>query len=190
MRSGGRPRSRGAAAILLMCMVLLVSTCSDASAGASTTGGKDKLTGTVSGVAVHPLFGQLPFTDTTDGQSDGVATKGGGAITFDFSGLGFGIVALKYRYACLTADGNRSIHRFVITESSNEALAPVGTLGLSSVLDGRPDTDQAVFPFHPPAGGPPACSLEEAQIAFSAAHIAFTVTSGNWTVHDGLPGWP
>jgi hypothetical protein len=80
MRSGGRPRSRGAAAILLMCMVLLVSTCSDASAGASTTGGKDKLAGTVSGVAVHPLFGQLPFTDTTDGQSDGVATKGGGAI--------------------------------------------------------------------------------------------------------------
>ena len=52
------------------------------------------------------------------------------------------------------------------------------------------DTDRAVFPFDPPAGGPPPCSLEEAQAAFSAAHIAFTVTAGNWTVHDGLPTSP
>jgi hypothetical protein len=80
-------RSVGAAVLLAMC-ALLLSICSGAFADQSTAAGKDKLTGMVSGVAIHPMFGPLPFTDSTDGQSDGVNPKGGGTISFDFSHLG------------------------------------------------------------------------------------------------------
>jgi hypothetical protein len=195
MRSAHPGRRDVVAVALLTCALLLGSLCSNATADEPSTGGKDKLTGTVSGIAIHPTFGSLPFTDTTDGQSDGVNAKGGGTSTFDFSQLGLGVVELQYRYTCLTAIGNISIYRFVVSESSNEVIAPVGTPGLSSVVDGKntgsPDTDQALFPAPPPAPGVAPCSLDDRQILLNnASTIAFTVTAGNWTVHDGLPGAP
>jgi hypothetical protein len=195
MRSAHPGRRDAVAVAFLTCALLLSSLCSSAMAEERSTVGKDKLTGTASGVAIHPTFGSLPFTDTTDGQSDGVNAKGGGAIMFDFSQLGLGVVELQYRYTCLTAIGNVSIHRFVVSQSSNEVVAPVGTPGLSSVVDGKdtgsPDTDQALFPAPPPAPGVAPCSLDDRQTLLSnPSTIAFTVTAGNWTVHDGLPGSP
>ncbi|MGY1619580.1 hypothetical protein ACI797_22810 [Geodermatophilus sp. SYSU D00691] len=190
-----RGRRGAVAAGLVTCAVLLGSLSSPAIAEPPGADGKDKLTGTASGIAVHPVFGFLPFTDTTDGQSDGVAPKGGGTIQFDFSQLGLGVVELTYRYTCLTAIGGVSIHRFVVIASSNEVIAPPGTLGFSSVVDGKgtggPDTDRALFPAPDPAPGTVPCSLDDRRVLLEdPSAITFTVTSGNWTVHDGLPTSP
>jgi hypothetical protein len=161
----------------------------------SNTRGKDKLTGTVSGVAIHPIFGLLPFTDSTDGQSDGVKTKGGGTISLDFSGPGFGVITLQYKYTCLTARDNISIERWRVTASSNQVVVPVGAAGLSSVVDGKgsglPDTSRSRIPAPPTAPGVTPCSFEDGTLLDDdTATSALTVTSGNWTVHDGLPGSP
>ena len=119
-----------------------------AHAASTKVAGKDRLTGAVAGTANHPLFGPLPFTDATFGESDGVTATGGGLITVDFTRVGLGIVKVTYRYTCLSADANVSTHRFVVIKSTNQDLAPVGATGLSSVIDGTPtgtpDTDRVL----------------------------------------------
>jgi hypothetical protein len=179
----------------VMCCALFLSICLTALADRSNAAGKDKLTGTVSGVANHPTFGPLPFTDSTDGQSDGVNPKGGGTISLDFSRLGFGVVTVQYKYTCLTARDNISITRWRVTASSNQVVVPVGAAGLSSVVDGKgsgfPDTSRARVPAPPTAPGVTPCSFEDRTLLDDpSATIALTVTSGNWTVHDRLPGSP
>jgi len=154
---------------------------------------QDRLTGAVAGAGIHPVFGSLPFTDHTVGASDGVMATGGGVATFDFSGVGFGVVAVTYGYTCLSAERHVSTHRFVVLRSTNATLAPVGAIGLSSVIDGvgarDPDTDRVLL-FAPPPPTQGACSREDRAILDTAPVIRLTVTSGTWAVHDGLPGYP
>jgi hypothetical protein len=160
---------------------------------AGPTRGADRLTGAVAGAGIHPLFGTLPFTDGTVGESDGLTAQGGGLITFDFGGVGLGIVSVLYGYTCLSAERNVSTHRFVVLRSTNTTLAPVGATGLSSVIDRvgtpNPDTDRVLlFAPPPPPQGP--CSREDRAILDTAPVISLSVTSGTWSVHDGLPGYP
>jgi hypothetical protein len=157
--------------------------------------GKDRLTGAVAGTANHPLFGPLPFTDATFGESDGVTATGGGLITVDFTRVGLGIVKVTYRYTCLSADANVSTHRFVVIKSTNQDVAPVGATGLSSVIDGTPtgtpDTDRVLLFAQPPPTQVVPCSREDrALLDPPASVIGLTATKGSWSVHDGLPGYP
>jgi hypothetical protein len=178
-------------ALLVAVACGAIATIPDAASAA--VGGKDRLTGAVAGVGIHPLFGALPFTDLTLGASDGVTATGGGLIRFDFTGAGLGVVAVRYDYTCLSADDNVSTHRFVVRQSTNPTLAPVGATGISSVIDAKepstPDTDRVLlFAPPPPPQGP--CSREDRALLDSAPVVQLTVTAGNWSVHDGLPDYP
>ena len=177
---------------LIASMTLIAPT---AHAAAAKVAGKDRLTGVVAGTANHPLFGPLPFTDATLGESNGVTATGGGLITVDFSRVGLGIVKVTYRYTCLSADANVSTHRFVVIKSTNQDLAPVGATGLSSVIDGTPtgtpDTDRVLLFAPPPPTQVKPCSREDrALLDPPASVIGLTATRGSWSVHDGLPGYP
>src|SRR4051794_4964892 len=183
------PRPASALVSLTLAVAAAASIASVAEAR-----GIDRLTGSVAGSAIHPdpAFGTLPFTDATVGQSNGAVATGGGRITFDFSGVGLGVVAVSYRYTCLGAEGRVSTHRFIVLSSTNPALAPVGLTGLSSVIDATPpqaDTDRVLLnaPPPPPAG---ACSREDRALLDGAPVFALTVTSGDWSVRDGLAGYP
>jgi len=177
---------------LIASMTLIAPT---AHAAHAKIAGKDRLTGAVAGTANHPLFGLLPFTDATVGESDGVTATGGGLITVDFSSVGLGIVQVMYRYTCLSADANVSTHRFVIIRSTNQDVAPVGATGLSSVIDGRPtgtpDTDRVLLFAQPTPAQVVPCSREDrALLDPPASVIGLTAAGGDWSVHDGLRGYP
>jgi hypothetical protein len=177
---------------LIVTMTLIAPT---AHAAPAKIAGKDRLTGAVAGIANHPLFGLLRFTDATIGESDGVIATGGGLITVDFTSVGLGIVQVTYRYTCLSADANVSTHRFIIIRSTNQAVAPVGATGLSSVIDGTPtgtpDTDRVLLFAQPPPTQVVPCSREDrALLDPPASVIRLTATKGDWSVHDGLPGYP
>jgi hypothetical protein len=64
-----------ACGVALLMVLVLGATRSVAIADVAHTGGKDSLVGNASGIAMHPVFGLLPFTDRTVGQSDGVAAS-------------------------------------------------------------------------------------------------------------------
>lgn len=187
--------AKRASAVVLPLFALIASMTLIAPTAHAKIAGKDRLTGAVAGTANHPLFGLLPFTDATVGESDGVTATGGGLITVDFSSVGLGIVQVMYRYTCLSADANVSTHRFVIIRSTNQDVAPVGATGLSSVIDGRPtgtpDTDRVLLFAQPPPAQVVPCSREDrALLDPPASVIGLTASKGDWSVHDGLRGYP
>jgi hypothetical protein len=149
----------------------------------------DSLIGQVNGTAVHPVFGPLPFTDITYGQTGPSGTRGGGVITFDFTAHKLGVLLVTYRYTCLSAIDNVSTHRFIVQTSSNEAIVAAGTTGISSVVDGGdsdvPDTDRVLLsPPPPPPQGP--CTVADRGVLDNPATVNLTASSGSWIVRDGL----